>query len=94
MRRQEAVAAEGVWVGLASTAPGVISSWHHHGEYETYAYVISGRAKLEFGADGADEAEAGPGDFLHIPKHVVHRESNPATEEQLVVLFRAGTGCL
>src|SRR6266542_1908560 len=68
------------------------SSGHHHGDYQTFAYVVSGRARIEFGPAGAQTAEAGPGDFLHIPSHIVHRESNPAEEEQQVVLFRVGTG--
>lgn len=70
----------------------MLSGWHHHGDYQTFAYVVAGRARIEYGPGGAKTTEAGPGDFLHIPKHVVHRESNPGEEEQRVVLFRVGTG--
>ncbi len=92
MVRQEAASAEGVWVGFVTTATRMLSGWHHHGDYQTFAYVVSGRARIEFGPRGEQTAEAGPGDFLHIPSHIVHRESNPAEEEQQVVLFRVGTG--
>jgi uncharacterized RmlC-like cupin family protein len=35
---------------------------------------------------------AGPGEFVHVPKHVVHRESNPAGETALAVIARSGSG--
>jgi uncharacterized RmlC-like cupin family protein len=92
MKRQLAVASEGAWVGLVRTAPNMASGWHHHGDYETYAYVVSGTGAFEFGPAGADTVGAGPGDFIHIPARVVHRESNPGQEASLMVLFRMGHG--
>lgn len=86
------MADEGVWVGLVRTAPQRPSGWHHHGEYDSYIYVESGRVQIEFGPAGASSVEAGPGDFLHVPKQAVHREVNPAPEEGLIVLVRVGTG--
>jgi uncharacterized RmlC-like cupin family protein len=47
---------------------------------------------MEFGPDGARHVEASPGDFVHVPRGVVHRERNPALEEGSVILFRVGTG--
>ncbi|HKZ21500.1 MAG TPA: cupin domain-containing protein [Acidimicrobiia bacterium] len=92
MVREEAFSAEGVWAGLVRTAPLRPSGWHHHGDYDTYVYVTSGKLLFEFGADGADVVEAGPGDFVHVPKHVVHRESNPSSEPGIVSLVRTGSG--
>lgn len=92
MVREAAVAAEGLWVGWVRTTPETFSGWHHHGEYDTYAYVLSGSVRIEFGPGGAEAVEASPGDFLHIPKRAIHREGNPRPEEAHVVLFRAGTG--
>lgn len=89
IRRLEAFAAEGTWVGRAHTAPEVVSGWHHHGDHETFLYVVSGRFRLEI-ADGV--LEGGPGSFFHIPARVVHREANPSAEEAEVVLFRSGSG--
>jgi uncharacterized RmlC-like cupin family protein len=97
MRRQ--VAFEGrrpeggsLWAGLVHTEPGASSGWHHHGEHETSLYVVRGRMRLEFGPGGAQVLDAEPGDFLHVPAHTVHRESNPADQTSTAVIARAGAG--
>ena len=38
--RREVFARPGAWVGVARTAPGVVSGWHHHGEYDTYLFML------------------------------------------------------
>lgn len=90
--REEAFTTDTVWAGLARTAPGVVSGWHHHGDNETTVYVEKGRFRLEFGEHGAEVVEAQAGDFVLIGKRVVHRESNPDTVESRLVIVRAGTG--
>src|SRR5512132_781831 len=35
MDRQQAVATDSMWSGVARTQVGMVSGWHHHGEYET-----------------------------------------------------------
>jgi uncharacterized RmlC-like cupin family protein len=92
MDRQEAFATDHLWSGFARTAVGMVSGWHHHGEYETTIYVLTGRLRMEFGPDGADTVEAGPGDFVYVPKGAVHRESNPSAEPADIVVVRAGQG--
>ncbi len=92
MDRQEAVATGRTWSGVARTEPGMVSGWHHHGEYETTIYVLSGGLRMEFGPGGASTVEAAPGDFVHVPRGVVHREANPSGEPAELVLFRAGQG--
>ena len=92
MTREEAFAAEGMWSGTARTEPGMVSGWHHHGDYDTTIYVLSGALRMEFGPAGADTVEAGPGDFVHVPSGVVHREGNPSGEPADLVLVRAGQG--
>jgi uncharacterized RmlC-like cupin family protein len=93
MRRRQAIAAPGLWAGVVHTEPGATSGWHHHGDHETSLYVVRGRMRLEFGPGGRQVAEAGAGDFLHVPAGTVHRESNPSgTEPSLAVIARAGTG--
>ena len=92
MRRQQAVDVPGLWSGLVHTEPGATSGWHHHGGHETSLYVVSGAMRLEFGPGGRSVVEAGPGDFIHVPAHVVHRESNPSGERATAVIARAGTG--
>jgi uncharacterized RmlC-like cupin family protein len=92
MRRRLAFQAPGLWAGVVDTAPGASSGWHHHGDHETSLYVVEGRMRLEFGPGGAEAVEAGPGDFLHVPAHTVHREVNPAHQTSRAVIARAGQG--
>ncbi len=90
MTREEAVSSARLWAGTARTEPGMISSWHHHGGFESAIYVLSGVLRMEFGAGGAKTFDAGPGDFVLVPAGAVHRESNPSDEPADFVVVRAG----
>jgi uncharacterized RmlC-like cupin family protein len=92
MVREQAVATAGMWSGLVRTEAGMKSGWHHHGDYETAIYVLSGRLRMESGPAGSEVVEAGPGDFVYVPRDKVHRESNPSEKESQLVVVRAGTG--
>jgi uncharacterized RmlC-like cupin family protein len=92
MVREEAVSVEGMWAGLVRTDAHMISGWHHHGDYDTSIYVITGALRMESGLDGETVVEARPGDFLHVPKGAIHRESNPGDTESHIVVVRAGHG--
>jgi uncharacterized RmlC-like cupin family protein len=87
--REAAIVVDGLWSGRARTEAGVTSGWHHHGEHDTIIYVVTGAIRVET-ATGSDQAEVGG--FVHVPAHVVHRESNPTSETAEVVLVRRGTG--
>lgn len=90
--REAAIEGQGVWAGYVRTAPGRPSGWHHHGGHETYLFVESGSIRMEFGPGGSRSVEAGPGDFVHVPAGLIHREVNSSTEEGAVILFRVGEG--
>jgi uncharacterized RmlC-like cupin family protein len=92
MVREALVTTPDAWVGMVRVEPGIVSGWHHHGEYDTYGYVVSGRIRFEFGPGGHGVREAGPGDVFHVPKHLVHRESNPSSEQQVLFGVRVGSG--
>jgi uncharacterized RmlC-like cupin family protein len=92
MVREEAIATDGMWAGLVRTAPGMQSGWHHHGSYESTIYVMTGALRMEFGPDGAETLETGPGDFLYVAPGAIHRESNPSADESLIIVVRAGAG--
>lgn len=92
MVREEAIAAEGRWVGTVRTEPGMSSAWHHHSGHDTYVYVLAGRLRVESGSGGTAVVEAEPGDFLHIPARAVHRESTAGPEPVEAVVFRVGDG--
>src|SRR4051812_37801087 len=92
MERKEAVATDGLWTGLVHTHAGMQSGWHHHGHFETSLYIVSGVFRLEYGPGGSEVVEAGPGDFVYVPKQAVHREANPSAEQCTAVITRAGHG--
>jgi uncharacterized RmlC-like cupin family protein len=92
MDRQQAIATDGSWASFVRTEVGMVSGWLHHGEYETVIYVLSGALKMEFGPNGSNTVQAGPGDFVFVPKGAVHRESNPSTVPADVIVVRAGSG--
>jgi len=66
--RQQAVATDSMRSGVARTEAGMVSGWHHHGKYETTIDVLIGALLMEFGPGGSSTVEAGPGDFVHVPK--------------------------
>lgn len=92
MDRRQAFSTDGMWSGLVHTEAGAASGWHHHGDYETTLYVVSGVLRMEFGAAGGEAFDAGPGDFIYVPKGAIHREANPTNEQSTAVIVRAGTG--
>jgi uncharacterized RmlC-like cupin family protein len=92
MTREQATATDGLWAGLVRTDAGMVSGWHHHGEYETSIYVLTGTLRMESGPTGESIIEAGPGDFLFVPKGAIHREANPGDTESQIVVVRAGHG--
>jgi uncharacterized RmlC-like cupin family protein len=47
---------------------------------------------MEFGPEGSHTVQAGPGDFIHVPKGAVHREGNPGDQESQIVVVRSGYG--
>jgi uncharacterized RmlC-like cupin family protein len=92
MIREEAVATETIWAGFVRTGPGMVSAWHHHGDFESVIYVATGALVMEFGSGGRDTVEARPGDFLYVAPGAVHRESNPTAEESHIIVVRSGSG--
>lgn len=89
MIREQAFVLDDVWSGRALTGPGEVGGWHHHGDHDSVVFVVRGAFRVET-ATGV--VSAGPGDFVHVPAHTVHRESNPSGEVAEVVLFRRGSG--
>jgi len=92
MSREQAFSDHMMWSGYVHTAAGMTSGWHHHSDYDTVVYVMSGALRMESGADGKEIIDAKPGDFVFIPKHTIHRESNPSKEEAGLVVVRVGSG--
>lgn len=75
----------------STVRPGAATGAHHHGEQETVLYVISGTARYRWGERLEHVAEAGPGDFVFIPSHVIHQEINASAEAETVwAVVRSG----
>ncbi|HEX3707258.1 MAG TPA: cupin domain-containing protein [Mycobacteriales bacterium] len=92
--REQAFVRAGMWSGRVTTEPGTVSGWHHHGDHDTSIYVSEGVLRLEFGPGGTDVVRAGPGDFVHVGKGVVHREGNPSEVSSRLIVTRAGQGAV
>jgi len=91
IRRQQAFVGDVRWMGYITTTPGDWSGWHHHGETETYLYVLHGELEFEYGTRG-DTLRFGGGDFAHMPSRVVHRERTLPGEPGEAILVRIGRG--
>lgn len=92
MTRERAIAVDGMWSGLVRTEGHMTSGWHHHGDYDTSIYLVTGALRMECGPGGGVVVEAAAGDFVHVPKGAIHRESNPEDTESHLVVVRAGQG--
>lgn len=93
MDRREAFADETAWAGTVRTEQGVMTGWHVHAEYDSYIHVNTGEARFEFGPDGSLGVDAGPGDYVLIPRGLIHREGTAAGSNGFeAVLVRVGHG--
>jgi uncharacterized RmlC-like cupin family protein len=83
--------AEKLWAGTVVIHPNAKTGAHHHGPVESVIYVVSGKARMRWGAQLEFMAEAGPGDFIYVPPYVPHQEINASDAEPLsCVLVRSG----
>lgn len=72
--RKKAYAAEGIWVGECHvTALDEPSQWHHHADYDSIMYMLSGRIRVDWGAQGEKSFEIGAGDYAFFPRGAIHR---------------------
>ena len=100
MRRETAIEPEEgasgpqLWMGLATTPPGSVSGWHHHGSCVSGIYVVSGRARFSWGPGGGESAEVGPGDFLAVAPGAIHQEEALGDEPLVLVVARGAAGTL
>jgi uncharacterized RmlC-like cupin family protein len=68
------------------------SANHHHGESETAIYVVSGHPSFVFWVDGREtRLDTEPGDFVWVPPFAPHREENPLSDEEAVVIVTRST---
>jgi uncharacterized RmlC-like cupin family protein len=92
MERREILEDGNTWVGWVRADAGKVIDWHHHGDRDSYIYVVGGGITIEFGPGGREQLTASAGDFILSPARAVHRETMApdATAEFFVV--RVGSG--
>jgi uncharacterized RmlC-like cupin family protein len=86
------VGSEKLWMGQTHVAPAMASGNHHHGEAETAIYVVSGHPRFVFaGDDGEVSIDTEPGDYVFVPPFAPHREENPRSDEDAIVVIARST---
>jgi uncharacterized RmlC-like cupin family protein len=86
--------ARSLWMGTTVLPPATNSGDHHHGESETGIFVVSGSPVFVFrdpGTGSLTRLEPGPGDFVWVPPQVPHREENPSSDTEAVVVIARST---
>ncbi|MFD9900965.1 cupin domain-containing protein [Mesorhizobium sp. NPDC059025] len=72
--RKKALEAGNLWVGQCHvTALDAPSQWHHHEEFDSVMYMLSGRIRVDFGMNGRESFEIGKGDYAFFPRRAIHR---------------------
>jgi uncharacterized RmlC-like cupin family protein len=92
MERRTLFDRDGRWAGWIRTDAGVSGGWHHHGGHDSYIYVLAGSLTMDFGPGGRESVQAGPGDFIFNPAHVIHRETTSPDGEVEAFVLRVGEG--
>lgn len=97
----ETTGATDLWLGIVTLPPGRRTKAHVHERHESAFYMLSGEAVELWSGEGLSEcAVAHPGDYLFVPRNVLHvavnRSAVPAvfvgsrnepTAQESVVMF-------
>ena len=71
--------------------PATSTGAHHHGACDSVVCITSGRIAIRWGDRLQNRAEAGPGDFIYIPAHLVHQEITESTSAPVSsIVIRSG----
>jgi uncharacterized RmlC-like cupin family protein len=92
MDRRQLLDHDDRWVGWVRTQPGVVGGWHHHGDRDTYIFVVRGEIRIEFGPGGSEVVDGMPGDFIFVSRQAVHHEITGANDTGELFLIRIGPG--
>ena len=91
MDRRQLVEDDDTWAGWVRTQPGA-GGWHHHGERDSYIYLIKGVMTIEYGPGGGKRVTARAGDFIFNPRRMVHREITEGDAPAELFVVRRGIG--
>ncbi|MWL91268.1 cupin domain-containing protein [Cupriavidus sp. SW-Y-13] len=92
--RKKALEAGELWVGQCHvTAIDAPSQWHHHKEFDSVMFMLSGRIRVDFGENGEQSFEIGKGDYAFFPRRAIHRcEVLEGGDDVHYVFVRVGQG--
>ena len=92
--RRKAITADGLWVGECHvTALDEPSQWHHHADFDSVMYMLSGRIRVDFGEGGEKSFEIGKGDYAYFPRRAIHRcQILEGGDDVYYVFVRVGYG--
>lgn len=92
--RKKAYAADGIWVGECHvTALNEPSQWHHHANYDSIMYMLSGRIRVDWGGHGEKSFEMEAGDYAFFPRAAIHRaQILEGGDDVRYVFVRLGSG--
>lgn len=82
------------WLGWVRTDAGIAGGWHHHGDRDSYVYVLRGTVTIEYGPAGRERMTAAAGDLIFNPARMVHREITGPAEAAELFVVRVGDGPL
>ena len=94
MDRRTLLDRDDAWAGWVRTDAGVAGGWHHHGERDSYIYVLRGNVRVDFGPGGREAVTARAGDFVFNPARMIHREVTSPEEPAELFIIRLGPGPL
>ena len=84
--RHKAFDRPGIVVSQSRIAPGVTSDWHHHAKRSLYGFLVVGELRFDYGAEGKRHVQISAGDYFLIPPGLVHRDVNPTTDQEAMVV--------
>jgi uncharacterized RmlC-like cupin family protein len=84
----ESAGSTGICMHLLEMPPGAQARPHLHENHETAILMLSGTARMRYGADLSEELEVTQGDFLYIPPGMPHQPFNASDENATAVIAR------
>lgn len=91
--RRKALEVGDLWVGECHvTALDQPSQWHHHKDFDSVMYMLSGRIRVDHGRGGTQSFELGAGDYAYFPRRVIHRAQILEGDDVRYVFVRVGQG--
>ncbi len=92
--RRKALEAGDLWVGECHvTALDQPSQWHHHKDFDSVMYMLSGRIRVDHGPGGTKSFEMGAGDYAYFPRRLIHRaQILEGGDDVRYVFLRIGKG--